>query len=129
MFIGTIDAETESPILCPPNLKSQLIGKVPMLGKIEGKRRRWQQCIRWLDSVINPTDMNLSNSGRYWRAQKHRVLFPMMSQTVQHDLATEQQKKRFSFFPPSLIILCGIQVSHCYIYMLKINEQTFGYHI
>ena len=40
MFIGRTDAKVETPILCPPDLKSQLIGKVPMLGKTEGKRRR-----------------------------------------------------------------------------------------
>ena len=30
-----------------------------MLGKIEGKRRGWQR-MRWLDSIINSMDMNLS---------------------------------------------------------------------
>ena len=31
-----------------------------MLGKIEGKRRRGQQSVRWLDSIIDSMDMNLS---------------------------------------------------------------------
>ena len=31
-----------------------------MLGKIEGRRRRGQQRIKWLDGVINTTDMSLS---------------------------------------------------------------------
>ena len=31
-----------------------------MLGKIEGKRRRGQQRMRWLDGIINSIDMNLS---------------------------------------------------------------------
>ena len=31
-----------------------------MLGKIEGKRRRGQPSMRWLDSVTNSMDMNLS---------------------------------------------------------------------
>ena len=31
-----------------------------MLGKIEGKRRKEWQRIRWLDSITDPTDMNLS---------------------------------------------------------------------
>ena len=31
-----------------------------MLGKIEGKRRRGQQRMRWLDSITNLMDMNLS---------------------------------------------------------------------
>ena len=34
--------------------------KTLMLGKIEGRRRRDQQKMRWLDSIINSTDMNLS---------------------------------------------------------------------
>ena len=34
--------------------------KTLMLGKIEGRKRRDQQKMRWLDSIINSTDMNLS---------------------------------------------------------------------
>ena len=31
-----------------------------MLGKTEGRRRRGQQRMRWLDGITNPIDMNLS---------------------------------------------------------------------
>ena len=34
--------------------------KILMLGKIEGKRRRGWQRMRWLDSITNSMDMNLS---------------------------------------------------------------------
>ena len=34
--------------------------KTLMLGRIEDKRKRGQQRIRWLDSIINSMDMNLS---------------------------------------------------------------------
>ena len=39
MFIGRTDAEAEAPIFWLPDVKSQLIGKDPDAGKIEGKRR------------------------------------------------------------------------------------------
>ena len=38
--------------------------KTLMLGKIEGKRRRGQQGMRWLDGITDSVDMSLSNSGR-----------------------------------------------------------------
>ena len=34
--------------------------KTPMLGKIEGKRRRGRQRMRWLDGITDFMDMNLS---------------------------------------------------------------------
>ena len=34
--------------------------KILMLGKIEGRRRRERQRMRWLDGIINPIDMSLS---------------------------------------------------------------------
>ena len=41
-------------------MKSRLIGKAPDAGKIEGRRRRGQQRIRWLDGIIDSMDMSLS---------------------------------------------------------------------
>ena len=40
MFIGRTDVEAETPILWPPDAKSDSVEKTLMLGKIEGKRRR-----------------------------------------------------------------------------------------
>ena len=40
MFIRRTDAEAEAPIPWPPDVKSQLIGKDPDAGNIEGRRRR-----------------------------------------------------------------------------------------
>ena len=55
-----MNAEAEAPILWPPDAKSQLIGKDLMLGKIEGRRRRGQQRIKWLDGITNSMNLSLS---------------------------------------------------------------------
>ena len=46
-WIGRTDAEAEVSILWPPDVKSELIGKTLMLGKIEGRRRRG-----WEDEIV-----------------------------------------------------------------------------
>ena len=40
--------------------KELLIGKTLMLEKLEGRRRRGQQRMRWLNGIINSMDMSLS---------------------------------------------------------------------
>ena len=51
-----------------------------MLGKCEGKRRRGQQRMRWMDSAIEATNMNLTQlreaaeDRRAWRAVVHGVM-------------------------------------------------------
>ena len=79
IFIGRTNAEAETPILWPPDAKSQLTGKDPDLGKIEGKRRKGWQRMRWLDSMADSMDMNLSKfqellmDRKAWHAAVHRV--------------------------------------------------------
>ena len=41
-------------------MKVDSLGKMLMLEKIDGKRRREQQRMRWLDSITHPMNMNLS---------------------------------------------------------------------
>ena len=53
-------AEVKAPILRPTDVKSPLIRKDPLLGKIKGKRRREWQRISWLYNITNSMDMNLS---------------------------------------------------------------------
>ena len=59
MFIGRTDAEAETPILWPPNGKADSLEKTLMLGKIEGRRRRGRQRMKWLDGITNSTNMSL----------------------------------------------------------------------
>ena len=58
-FIGRTDVEYETPILWPPDAKSCLIRKDPDAGKIEGRRRRGWQRMRWLDGITDSMDMCL----------------------------------------------------------------------
>ena len=85
IFIGRTDAKAETPILWPPDAKNWLIGKTLMLGKIEGRRRRGQQKMRWLDGITDLMDMSLCKLQSRWWTGKPGVLQSMGSQGVRHD--------------------------------------------
>ena len=64
VFIGKTDVEAETSILWPPAAKSWIIWKDSDAGKIEGRRIRGRQRMRWLDDVIDSMDMGL---GGLWK--------------------------------------------------------------
>ena len=69
IFIGRTDTEAEAPVLWPPDAKSDSLAKTLMMGKIEAKRRRGQQRMKWIDSFTDSVDMCLS---KFWEIAKDR---------------------------------------------------------
>ena len=57
IFTGRTDTKAEAPLLWSPDVKS--LEKNLMLGKIEGRRRRGRQRMRWLYGITDSMDMSL----------------------------------------------------------------------
>ena len=59
--------------------RADSLEKTLMLGKIEGRRRRGRQRMRWLDSITDSTDMSLS---KLWEMVKNREACSVAVQAV-----------------------------------------------
>ena len=112
--------------------------KTLMLGKIEGRRRKGWQRIRWLDGITHQRTWVWVDSGSWWWTGKPGVLQFMGSQIVRHDWVTElnwRPSRSIHIFTIGKILLIpfyGWEVLHWVVlqyYSLYINSAIYMYYI
>ena len=85
--------------------RTDSLGKTLMLGKIEGRRRRGWQRMRWSDDVTDSMDMNLSKLQQLQWTGRPGVLQSTGSHRVEHDWAIELNQTDFFYI---YLVFCGL---------------------
>ena len=106
IFIGRTDAEAEAPVLWPADDSVDSLGKTLMLGKIEGRRRRGQQRMKWLDGITESMDMSFEQALGDGEGQGSLVCYSPRGHKV---LDTTKQPNNSDW--PEMIPYCGICIS------------------
>ena len=127
IFIGRTDAEAEGPILWPHVVKSHLIGKESEAKKDWRQKEKGAQRIRWLDSITNSMDMNLSKvlemveDRRGWHAMVYGVAkIRMWLQTTIRKHISLNSWSRFIF----LDLITGLR-DEIRVYILEVLSCIF----
>ena len=91
LFIGRTDAEAETPILWPPDVKNWLTGKDPDARKDWGQEEKGTTEDERDGWMVSPTQWALVwvSSGSWWWTEKPGVLQSMGLQRVGHNWATK----------------------------------------
>ena len=85
VFIGRTDVEAETQFFGHLMPRADSLEKTLMLGKIEGRRGRGRQRMRWLDVITSSMDMGLGGLRELIMDREPGMLQLMGSQRVRHD--------------------------------------------